>query len=431
MMAAVARVLACLSGHGMLVFDDMKARMAWPLGLCLLVLFETVPVYGQLDPEKRRLVQLGYNQPVEGQGPLAAYGFYYLNDPAFIRTNLALRLVLAPVYLDSELGIRHILDPNTDLGVGLGGGGFADTYSEIREGKLIKGESFTGHGFDPSLNLYHRFNPSQQIPLYGVARADFHQAYYQANSDTDPNFRVPDELSEFRVRTGVRWGGQQPLILPDLAMELSAWYEGLFRHASDRYGYADDRNINGTVHLFWARGLLAYTLPESKQQFNASLTAGTSVNTDRLSAYRVGGVLPLVSEFSLSLPGYYWQELSASSFMLLNGQYSLPLNHAKTWYALAYGGTSWMDYAPGLAQPGHWNSGVGGGIMYQSPSQAWKVVLGYGYGIDAIRSHGRGANSIGILCQFDLEAHHAQRPPEPGPRINPNILRGVDWLLGR
>lgn len=409
----------------------MRARIAWPLGLCLLVLLESIPLYAQLDPEKRRLVQLGYNQPIEGQGPLAAYAFYYLNDPAFFRTNMVLRMAIAPIYLDAELGFRHVLDPNTDVGIGLAGGGFADSYSEVRQGKYLKGESFTGHGFDPSLNVYHLFNPSQQIPLYGVARVDFHQAYYEANSDTDSAFRVPDELSEFRVRTGLRWGGQQPIILPELAMEISAWYEGQFRRAPDHYGYAQDREINGTAHLFWARGLLAYTLPESKQQFGVSLTAGASADTDRLSAYRVGGNLPLSSEFSLSLPGYYWQELSASRFALLNGQYSMPLNHGKTWFALAYGATSWMDYAPGLAQPGHWNSGVGGGIMYQSPSQAWKVVLGYGYGIDAIRSHGRGANSIGVLCQFDLEARRAEHPSESGPRINPNILRGVDWLLGR
>ncbi len=47
-------------------------------------------------------------------------------------------------------------------------------------------------------------------------------------------------------------------------------------------------------------------------------------------------------------------------------------------------------------------NGVGGGIMYHSRSDRWKVMLDYGYGIDAIRSHGRGANSVGILVQFDL-----------------------------
>jgi hypothetical protein len=40
--------------------------------------------------------------------------------------------------------------------------------------------------------------------------------------------------------------------------------------------------------------------------------------------------------------------------------------------------------------------------LYHSPSNRWKIAVNYGYGIDAIRSHGRGANSIGFLLQIDL-----------------------------
>src|SRR5947207_2284903 len=78
----------------------------------------------QIDPSKRELIQLGYNLPLEGSGPLNAYAFYYLNVPRFVQTNLTLRLAVAPVYLDSELGLSQALGQNTDLGVGISGGGF-------------------------------------------------------------------------------------------------------------------------------------------------------------------------------------------------------------------------------------------------------------------------------------------------------------------
>ena len=68
-----------------------------------------------------------------------------------------------------------------------------------------------------------------------------------------------------------------------------------------------------------------------------------------------------------------------------------------------------MDYLPGESQPGNWLNGVGGGIMYHSPSDRWKIMLDYGYGIDAIRSHGRGANSIGLLLQMDLGKLHGEK----------------------
>src|SRR6266568_4133237 len=100
----------------------------------------------QIDPSKRELIQLGYNLPLEGSGPLNAYAFYYLNVPHFVRTNFTVRLAVAPVYLDSELGISGVLGENTDLGLGLAGGGFADSYSEVRGGRYIRAESFTGNG---------------------------------------------------------------------------------------------------------------------------------------------------------------------------------------------------------------------------------------------------------------------------------------------
>src|SRR5438105_9532288 len=46
--------------------------------------------YSQIDPEERHLIQLGYNQSVEGHGPIAGYGFYYHNQPHFLTTNLTL-----------------------------------------------------------------------------------------------------------------------------------------------------------------------------------------------------------------------------------------------------------------------------------------------------------------------------------------------------
>lgn len=83
---------------------------------------------------------MGYNQAIEGHAPLSAYAFYYLNLPHFLRTNLTLRLAVAPVYLDSELGISQVLGPNTDIGVGLAGGGFAYSYYEVARGTYLPEE---------------------------------------------------------------------------------------------------------------------------------------------------------------------------------------------------------------------------------------------------------------------------------------------------
>jgi len=96
-------------------------------GLALLV---PVAIFAQIDPVQRDLIQFGYNQPMEGREPIAAYAFYYHNDPNFLsRTNLTWRLALAPTYLDTELGFAHALGKDTDLAIGMAGGGFPDSLS--------------------------------------------------------------------------------------------------------------------------------------------------------------------------------------------------------------------------------------------------------------------------------------------------------------
>ena len=409
----------------------MSWRPKWGWWMFVLFLGAAAPARAQIDPEKRRLFQLGYNQPLQGRGPLAGYAFYYFNEPGFIETNLTLRLAIAPVYVDSELGIGHAIGPDTDLAVGLAGGGFADSYSEIRVGKYLREESFTGHGGEAAVSLYHRFNPDQQIPLNAILRGSVHYTAYERDDRTAPGFLLPRDHAAFHVRTGLRWGGREPLMLPSLAMELSAWYEGQYRTDAGPYGFNGDRELRDHSHLLWGRALFVYTLPESKHNFSVSVTGGTSLHADRFSAFRLGGALPLVSEFPLTLPGYYFQELSADRFVLLSSQYAVPLGPSKQWGFMLSAATAEIDYVHGLEQPGRWNSGVGGGLLFRSKSQAWNVVLGYAYGIDAIRSSGRGAHSVGILIQYDLEADRRGKKPFWDPWLNPNKWRGFDRLFGR
>jgi hypothetical protein len=390
---------------------------------CLSPLF----TLSQVDPYPRELIQLGYNASFEGHPPLAGYAFYYRNQPGFLQTNLTLRLAVAPTYLDSELGIRGVWGDNTDLGIGVAGGGFADSYSEIRQGTYKPKESFDGHGGETSISLYHCFNPDQQIPLNSVVRGAIHYSTFGANDNTAKTFMVPSDQTIYAVRTGLRWGGKEPTLFPQLAMELSVWYEGQFRMNPDTYGYATnapfgnasgDRHINSVTHQFWATALLAYTMTNSGQGFYVNLTAGTTINADRFSAYRLGALLPLVSEFPLSLPGYYYQEISARQFILLGGNYIIPLDKKRHWNLNFNAATAGVDYLKGLEQPGDWLSGVGGGLLYESGSI--KVMAGYAYGIDAIRDGHRGANSVGILMQFDL-GHVKEKVLTPG---DPSRWRG-------
>src|SRR5450432_4531147 len=124
--------------------------------LLWLSVFAPVSSLAQVDPVPRDLVQFGYNQAFEGHPPLAGYAYYYHNQPDFLRTNLTLRLAVAPVYLDANLGFINGLGPNTDFAIGLAGGGYADSYNEIHGGTFYQSESFEGNGAEMSASVYHR-----------------------------------------------------------------------------------------------------------------------------------------------------------------------------------------------------------------------------------------------------------------------------------
>ncbi len=75
---------------------------------------------------------------------MAGYAYLYLNEPDYLGTNITLRLAIAPVYLDSEVGFRHLLGPNTDLALGLAGGGYADDITSCTTANICGTSPFTG-----------------------------------------------------------------------------------------------------------------------------------------------------------------------------------------------------------------------------------------------------------------------------------------------
>jgi hypothetical protein len=395
----------------------------------LLVCCSPSPGDAQIDPERRQLLQFGYNQPTEGHWPMSGYLFYLLNQPDFIRPDLTLRLAIAPTYLDSEFGFKHALGPYTDLALGLSGGGFAESYYEIRRGKYLIGESFTGHGGAASVSLYHRFNPNQQLPLTGVLRGIIDYSIFDRDDDTDDTFVLPGDRFTYVTRAGLRLGGREPMMTPALALELSAWYEGRIRSEHGPYGFDGDRTVEANAHRFWGRALFAYTLPWLEHNFNLSITAGTTRRADRFSAYKLGGTLPLLSEFRLDLPGYETQEISAREFVLFNWLYSLPVDSAKRWNLTAFGGVAGVNYLTGFEQADRWLSGVGAGVGYKAPQDVWQVVLAYAYGFNALRSDGRGAQSIVLLFQFDFEARRRAAYPSLAPVLDPERSRGLERIF--
>ncbi|MDP3543457.1 MAG: hypothetical protein Q8T11_13390 [Elusimicrobiota bacterium] len=385
-----------------------------------------LPASAQMDPERRQLLQVGFEQALDRRGPLAAYAYYHLNAPLFLSPKRSLRLVLAPGYADSEVAFAQALGGKTDLGIGLAGGAFADSHTEIRGHRYIKEESFRGDGVRASLSAYHDFPPYGPVPLAGLARVEVHYAKFGHDRTTDPFFAIPEPQTEVNTRAGLRFGGKEPMLSPNLAMEVSAWYEGSRRLEPMAYGYAGDRRVEKTSRLFWGRALLIYNETKSENRFVAAVSAGTSLRADRFSAFRLGGDLPMAAEFPLSLPGYYYQELSAKRFALIGGTYIIPMSRdRRTWTTSVTVASALVEFAPGFEQRGKSQTGVGGGLAYLSKSKAWQVLTSYGYGVNARRARGHGGHTAGVLVQFDFQRAQIPffHPTDPKAGLH-HLLRG-------
>ena len=373
-----------------------------------VVLGSAAPALAQIDPNPRSLLQLGYDQSLSGRGPQSLYAYYYYNDPEFLRTNVALRLAVAPVYFYGELGFRQVL-PHTDVGLGIRGGAFGNDYYEVRRGDYIQEESFNGSGGGASLNLYHLINPGQLIPLHAIVQGGANYVAYDDSRKTDDEFELPDNGVGPFIRTGLRLAGKEPMLYTDLGMEVSVWYERQWRFNDGTYGYADDRQVKPSTDLYWLYAGLSYAWTNTGNQFTFGLTMGGSDSADRFSAYRLGGVLPLAAEFPLTLPGYYYQEISARRFAHLSAAYIAPLSADLRWQLRLGAAAAYVDYLTGFEQPNHWNTGVGPSLSFTSRSEVWRVIMRYGYGFNAQRDGGEGAHSIGLLYQYNFERRKVRR----------------------
>jgi hypothetical protein len=379
-----------------------RTRRFFPL-VSLVVVLGSFSCYAQIDPVHRNLLELGYDQPVTGKGPQGLYAYYYYNTPELFNTNTALRLAIAPAYVDGELGFKQLLSPTTDVGLGFYGGMFGANYYEVRQGRYYENESFYGSGGGAALSVYQLLNPGMLIPINVVARAGMRELTYMDTSETADNFALPSNQTVGYTREGIRIAGKEPLLYPDLGLELSFWFERQWRLDSQQYGFDNDRSISPNVNLYWLYAGVNYAWTNSGQKISFAFTAGGSTDADQLGAYRLGGVLPLVAEFPLMLPGYYYEELTATGFEHFYGAYDVPLIPDHRLEFRLEAATAHVDYLNGYQQSSDWQTGVGGGLTFAPKNKSFEIVLRYGYGFNAIRNGREGAQSIGLLFQYNFE----------------------------
>lgn len=357
----------------------------------------------QIDTEPRANLELGVAGPLRGDGPLSGYGFFLWNRPHFPDDDLYFRLVIAPTFLMSELVRDRWPAPGHAVGVGASGGLFPYNFDEYRLGRHEERESFWGHGGEATLSYYRRLTVLGVLPIEGQLRLRPQYVVYQKAADTASRFELPPDTMIYSGRGGIRLGGVPPELFPDLALELSIWYETSYRDRAGSYGLPERRQeLEHLTQRAWGRfgGIFKVTPAQTLSTF---ATAGTSEDADSLSSFRLGSSLRLRSEFPMVLHGYYIDEVFARRFWLVNVSYRLPIwpgtDRLSLQLAFDY---ARVDYLRGHALPRHGLRGLGADLSIKVTKRL-TVEFGYGYGLDAPRNGGFGGHEAHMALEVKLQ----------------------------
>ena len=354
----------------------------------------------QIDPEPRANLELGVEGPLRGDGNTSGYAFFLWNRPHFVDEDLYLRIVFAPTYLTGDLVRDRWPAEGHAVGIGLGGGLFPYNVEEFRLGDHKTRESFWGHGGEATFSYYRRLKVLDLLPVEGQLRLRPQYVVYERAGDTARAFRLPADTAIYAGRVGVRVGGEPPELLPELALELSLWYEASYRQTAETYGFPESPVATPQrTQQAWGRlgGIYSVTKTQTARAF---LTAGTTWDADRLTSYRLGSALPFRREFPLVLHGYYLDDVFTQRFWLLNLSYRFPAwpgtERVRLQLSFDY---ARVNYLPGHVLPRRALRGVGADLT-AALTDRLTLILGYGYGLDAPRGHAFGGHEVNTLLEF-------------------------------
>jgi hypothetical protein len=199
---------------------------------------------------------------------------------------------------------------------------------------------------------------------------------------------------------GLRLGGVPPELLPEVALEASAWYEATYRTETGTFGLPErPEPLESLTQRAWGR-LAAVVTPADGHTLDILLTAGGTRDADLLSSFRLGSALPFRSEFPLILRGYFVEEVFAKRFWLLNASYRFPAWPGARGVRVRIGGDiAGVEYVAGHRLPRKHLRGVGADVSVAVTPRV-TVVVGYGYGVDAPHNDGFGGHEAHALIEL-------------------------------
>jgi hypothetical protein len=355
--------------------------------------------FGQVDTESRRtlLVQTGF--PLKGDEQPSAFGYFWFNQNDYPCTNIALRVIFAGIFADTELSYFLPGNTNISIGAGLGGGLYIDSIAPYHDGEMVSKQRFYGDVATARVFINETIPNPSPLPLnvrgtYGVTGS------FYRKTDTTTAFTLPDDFLTQSLTAEFRYGGIEPGLTARRGAELYVAADANYRSGFEPFG------PNGALlpaHTEYQRvyGSLSGKIPVQQTTFYARVGGGMGEHMDELSAYNVGGNLLGVEPFAVTMHGYYTREFFADDFGVANLEVRQQLTEQHDVTAHLYG--DWAVIKPVPPESPDWNNifGVGAGLSFRAFADI-DCLISYGYGINAIRRGDHGGHEVGLALEKKL-----------------------------
>jgi len=365
--------------------------------LVFLALALTHGAFGQVDTESRRTLQVQSAFPLKGdeQQP-NAYGYFLFNQNNFPCTNIAMRIIFAGVYADTELSWFLPANTNIAVGAGLGGGLYIDSITPYHDGDIVSRQRFYGDMADARVFINETIPNPSPLPLNLRATYRVTGSFYR-NTDTTSAFTLPDDFYTQSLLAEFHYGAMEPGLTARRGVELYVAADANYRSGFEPFG------PNGALlpaHTEYQRvyGSLSARIPVQQTTFIARVGGGMGEHMDELSAYKVGGNLLGAEPFSVTVHGYYTREFFADDFGFANLELRQQLTEQHRVTVHLYG--DWAVIKPVPPEAPDWTNifGVGAGLSFRAVADI-DCLVAYGYGINAIRDGNRGGHEISLAFQ--------------------------------
>lgn len=229
--------------------------------------------------------------------------------------------------------------------------------------------------------------------------------YFMKGKDTAPDFRVPKNVLELRTRLRMRSDRFERNVMELLQKGTGFGWDVVGSH---RFGWEDwgpqggQDKSSGQDHLAlsgYAAGATGVPFVENERhRLLGSLHAGTGVNLDRFSAFRVGGGF-LADEYdALShpvIPGARMMEFTTRRYAVLRTEYRWEAFFFLYWSlrsSVAYVDRL-RDEAGSLVRRNDFLSSVGTGLTTGFFFKS-RLNLDYNFNPQIVRPNGRGAHEV-------------------------------------